>query len=71
MLVACDPRRNALVRSGSKSDRIDAEKLAELLRIGALSSVYHSPQVTQLRVLLRHYEALVNDVVPRAALRSA
>jgi transposase len=28
-LVVCDPRRNALLRDGSKSDRIDARKLAE------------------------------------------
>ena len=31
-LVVCDPRRNALLKDGSKSDRIDARKLAELLR---------------------------------------
>jgi hypothetical protein len=31
-LVVCDPRKNALLQDGSKSDRIDARKLAELLR---------------------------------------
>ena len=31
-LVVCNPRRNALLKEGSKSDRIDARKLAELLR---------------------------------------
>jgi transposase len=30
-LVVCDPRRNALLQDGNKSDRIDARKLAELL----------------------------------------
>jgi transposase len=29
-LVVCDPRKNALLKEGSKSDRIDARKLAEL-----------------------------------------
>jgi len=29
--VVCDPRRNALLKDGSKSDRIDARKLAQLL----------------------------------------
>ena len=29
-LVVCNPRRNALLKEGSKSDRIDARKLAEL-----------------------------------------
>jgi hypothetical protein len=28
-LVVCDPRKNALLKDGSKSDRIDARKLAE------------------------------------------
>ncbi len=40
-LVVCDPRKNALVKDGSKSDRIDARKLAELLRGNQLTSVYH------------------------------
>jgi hypothetical protein len=31
-IVVCDPRRNSLLKEGSKSDRIDARKLAELLR---------------------------------------
>src|SRR6201988_2129673 len=31
-LVVCDPRKNALLKNGNKSDRIDARKLAELLR---------------------------------------
>ena len=29
-LVVCNPRKNALLKEGSKSDRIDARKLAEL-----------------------------------------
>src|SRR6516164_4784740 len=29
-IVVCDPRRNALLKEGHKSDRIDARKLAEL-----------------------------------------
>ena len=40
-LVVCNPRKNALLKSGSKSDAIDARKLAELLRAGMLSPVYH------------------------------
>ena len=30
-LVVCNPRKNALLKDGNKSDRIDARKLAELL----------------------------------------
>ena len=40
-VVVCDPRKTALLKEGSKSDRIDARKLAELLRNGSLSAVYH------------------------------
>src|SRR5258708_2789883 len=38
-LVVCDPRRNALLKDGSKSDRIDARKLAELLHSSKLHAV--------------------------------
>src|SRR5580704_893955 len=30
-LVVCDPRKNALMKEGNKSDKIDARKLADLL----------------------------------------
>lgn len=31
-ILVCDPRKNALLKVGNKSDHIDARKLAELLR---------------------------------------
>ena len=37
-LVVCNPRKNALLKDGNKSDRIDAHKLAELLYLNKLSS---------------------------------
>jgi len=40
-VLVCDPRHNKLLQSGNKSDRVDAQKLAELLRNGALKAVYH------------------------------
>jgi transposase len=40
-VVVCDPRKNALLKVGSKSDRLDARKLAELLRSNLLRSVFH------------------------------
>src|SRR5690349_17681077 len=40
-VVVCNPRKNALLKKGNKSDRIDARKLAELLRSKLLSPVYH------------------------------
>src|SRR5271167_2199069 len=40
-VLVCDPRKNALLKVGNKNDRIDARKLANLLRSGLLSAVYH------------------------------
>src|SRR3979490_2207439 len=35
-LVVCDPRKNASMKEGNKSDKIDARRLAELLRLNHL-----------------------------------
>ncbi len=40
-VVVCNPRRNALLKEGSQSDKVDARKLADLLRTGMLRPVYH------------------------------
>ena len=41
-VVVCDPRRNKLLMEGSKGDKADARKLAELLRTGMVGSVWHA-----------------------------
>ena len=38
-VIVCDPRRNKLLEEGSKADKPDARKLAELLRAGLLKPV--------------------------------
>ena len=61
-VVVCNPRKNALLKSGNKSDRIDARKLGELLRAGMLSPVYHGEQSTRtLQQLVASYTALTQD----------
>jgi transposase len=61
-VVVCDPRHNKLIRSGNKSDRVDAQKLAELLRLGALKQVYHGDHgMQELKELVRSYDCLVSD----------
>jgi len=40
-VLVCDPRKNALLKAGNKSDQIDARKLAELLFLNKLTPVYH------------------------------
>ena len=62
-IVVCNPRRNALLKEGSKSDRVDARKLAELLRAGMLRPVYHGENgLRTLRELARSYQVINKDM---------
>jgi len=62
-VLVCDPRRNALLKEGNKSDRIDARKLADLLRTGMLRPVYHGEHgLRTLRELGRSYRTLSQDL---------
>jgi hypothetical protein len=49
-VVVCNPRKNSLLKQGSKSDQIDAKKLTELLRLGSLSAFYHGEPTSDSRV---------------------
>src|SRR5438445_3044856 len=61
-MVVCNPRQNALLKAGNKSDTSDARKLAELLRAGLLAPVYHGEGSTRtLQELVRSYAALTED----------
>jgi transposase len=63
-VLVCDPRKNALLKEGNKSDRIDARKLAELLRSNLLRSVYHGEHgVRTLKELSRSYLTISGDLV--------
>jgi transposase len=62
-VTVCNWRKNALLKSGNKSARIDARKLAELLRSGSLSSVYHGEHgLRTLKELSRSYLTLSKDL---------
>jgi Transposase len=62
-VLVCDPHKNALLKSGNKNDRIDARKLADLLRTGLLSPVYHGEAgVRTLKELARSYLAITCDL---------
>jgi transposase len=62
-VVVCNPRKNALLKDGSKSDRIDARKLAELLRGNHLKPVYHGEHgLRMLKELARSYLTINKDV---------
>ena len=61
-MVVSNPRKNTLLKAGNKSDTIDAHKLAELLRAGLLSPVYHGGTSTMtVKQLGRSYIALTED----------
>lgn len=61
-VVVCNGRKNALLKSGNKSDRIDARKLSDLLRAGMLWPVYHGEQSPRtLQQLVASYTALTED----------
>jgi transposase len=62
-VVVCDPRQNALLNHGNKSDRIDARKLADLLRSNQLNPVYHGEHGARaLKELVRSYLTISKDV---------
>src|SRR5450432_1627353 len=63
-MLVCDPRRNALLKVGNKSDRMDARKLAELLYMDKLNAVYHGEHgVRTLKELSRSYLTISGDAV--------
>src|SRR5450759_2228160 len=62
-VLVCDPRKNALLKAGNKSDQIDARKLAELLFLNKLTPVYHGEHgVRVLKELSRSYLAISSDL---------
>jgi transposase len=62
-LVVCNPRRMAVLKQGNKSDKIDARKLADRLRLNDLKPVYHGETgVRMLRELARSYLTVVKDL---------
>jgi transposase len=62
-LVVCNPRKTSLLKDGSKSDQIDAHKLAELLRLNNLQPVNHGENgIRTLRELARSYLTITKDL---------
>lgn len=58
-VVVCDPRK--IATKGNKNDRLDAERICELLRLNALQPVFHTHSDRTLKELVRCYEALLDD----------
>lgn len=63
-IIICNPMRNRLLEEGSKTDKIDAKKLCQLLRGGLLKEVYHSDDENyKIRKLVNAYEDIVKAKV--------
>src|SRR5438067_3271011 len=59
-VVVCNVRGRS--ETSNKSDRIDADELSEMLRVGSIKSVYHGANgVLTLKELVRCYTNLVDD----------
>jgi len=62
-LVVCDPRKNRSMREGNQNDKIDARRLAELLRLDHLNPVYHGEHgLRTLKELVRSYLTITKDL---------
>jgi transposase len=62
-LVVCDPRKNKFMREGNQSDKIDARRLAELLRLDHLTPAYHGEHgLRTLKELVRSYLTITKDL---------
>jgi hypothetical protein len=62
-VVVCNPRKNALLKAGSKSDRIDADKLSEQLYLNNIKSVYHGEHgLRTSKELARSYLTVSKDL---------
>src|SRR5437870_4118528 len=59
-VVVCNMRGRS--ETSNKSDRIDSDRLSEMLRLGAVKSVYHGARgMLTLKELVRCYTNLVED----------
>src|SRR6516162_3884649 len=62
-VVVCDPRKNKSMREGNQNDKIDARRLAELLRLNHLTPVYHGEHgLRTLKELVRTYLTVTKDL---------
>ena len=63
-LVVCDPKQNFwIAKSSRKNDRIDALKLAKLLKGGYVHEIYHTQEAdrTEFKRCVQHYHDLTSS----------
>ena len=65
-VFVCDPRENALIyKSPNKKDKVDAQRLCRLLRLGELKRVYHAENDDRsiFKAAVQHYIDLRNQLI--------
>ena len=63
-VLVCDPRKNAQLKAGNKSGRIDARRLSELSYLNNLNPVHHGEQgMRTLKELARSYRTITRDLM--------
>lgn len=71
-IIVCEPYANHLLKSGPKTDRVDAIKLLRLLRADMLKPVFHcTDDFVLIRKIVSGYEDLVQTLVQLKNRRSA
>lgn len=71
-IIVCEPYSNHLMKTGPKTDRIDAIKLVRLLKAGMLKPVFHcTDSFVVMRKLVSGYEDLIQSLVRLKNRRSA
>lgn len=62
-VFVCDPKDSSRFKA-AKTDKIDADELSDLLRVGKLKTVYHSGEkFMELRTLISGYQDLNQEIV--------
>src|SRR5437763_14829923 len=66
-LIVCNPRRNASLKQGNKSDPLDARELAHLLQANLLKPVYHEADgAPTLQELARAVRLVIDGLEQRS-----
>jgi transposase len=71
-IVVCEPYNNHLLKSGPKTDRVDAIKLLRLLKADMLKPVFHTlDEFVYVRKLVSGHDDLIHTLVQLKHRRSA
>lgn len=63
-IIVCEPYANHLMKTGPKTDRVDAIKLLKLLRAHMLKPVFHcTDKFVHVRKIVSAYEDLIHSIV--------